>query len=101
MGGFGAGTLATDSNHRTFIVFAETGTVGVVAFIVILGILFLAADTMSGASKSFWFTVLAVWTVGGLHFELGMRSARVAGSACLPRAPPASPSPSKPSRPSS
>lgn len=64
VGGFGAGTLATAANHPTFIMFAETGVVGVIAFIAILGILFLAADEMSGASKSFWFTVLAVWTVG-------------------------------------
>jgi len=64
VGGFGAGTLATAANHPTFIMFAETGVVGVLAFIAIIGILFLAADEMSGASKSFWFTVLAIWTVG-------------------------------------
>jgi hypothetical protein len=65
LGGFGAGTMAGAANHYTSLtMFSETGVVGVACFITLLGILFLAAERMSGATKSFWFTVLAVWTVG-------------------------------------
>jgi hypothetical protein len=70
VGGFGAGALAVTGIHApaghnaALTMFSETGVIGVACFIVLFGALFLAAEKMSGASKSFWFTVLAVWTVG-------------------------------------
>ena len=56
---------STPAADRTpFAVLSETGVVGVLCFVVLLGVLFLAAERMSGISKSFWLTVLGVWTVG-------------------------------------
>jgi hypothetical protein len=34
-----------------------------------LGVLFLSAESMSGVTKSFWLTILGVWTVGGLSLN--------------------------------
>jgi hypothetical protein len=68
IGGYGAGSMAAPASHTlpshqaNFTVFSEIGVVGVACFIAIFGVLFLEAEGMSGATKSFWFTVLAVWT---------------------------------------
>jgi hypothetical protein len=69
-GGFGAGTMTAELtpsgvNRRiAFPMFSETGVVGIACFVALLGGLFLSAERMSGATKSFWFTVLGVWAVG-------------------------------------
>ena len=70
VGGFGAGTLTASADdrlktpHSSFVMFEETGVVGVVTFIAVLGILFLAAEEMNAPAKAFWMTVLAVWSIG-------------------------------------
>jgi hypothetical protein len=65
VGGFGAGALvATPSAKPSFMMFSETGIVGVLCLALLLGLLSLTAERLSGATKSFWFTVLAVWAVG-------------------------------------
>ena len=48
----------------SFTMFSETGVVGVVCAIAMLGVLFLAAERMVGITKSFWLTVLGVWAIG-------------------------------------
>ncbi len=70
IGGFGAGSTPTTGSRTkaphqsSFTMFSETGVMGVACFIAMLGVLFLSAESQSGATKSFWLTVLAVWTVG-------------------------------------
>ncbi len=73
IGGFGAGTQsgpAAAVGHgpggrpTSFTMFAETGVVGVTCFLAILGVLLMAAGRMTGATRSFWFTSLAVWVAG-------------------------------------
>jgi len=66
LGGFGAGVVAatTAPGKNSFTMFAETGIVGVLCFGAILGCLALSAQRLSGATKSFWFTIMGVWTVG-------------------------------------
>jgi hypothetical protein len=79
LGGFGAGSLSAAAGHSAarnpyFTLFAETGVVGFACFIAMLGVLFLAAERMSGTTKSFWFTVLGVYAVGvcGLNWECSL-----------------------------
>lgn len=94
-GGFGAGSTPPASfstSHASFTMFSETGVVGVVCFVAMLGVLILSAERMKGITKSFWFTVLGVWTVGAcsLNWEclppawllFGLLAAH---SACLKR----------------
>jgi hypothetical protein len=77
LGGYGAGSTTNNLGHKagvphtSFTMFAETGVMGVLTFMVLLGVLVLAAEGMSGPTKSFWLTVLGVWTVGvcGLNWD--------------------------------
>jgi len=69
IGGYGAGTRsgAKDPGEgapTAFTMFAETGAIGVLWFIVAFGVLVSAAERMRGIDQSFWFTSLAVWIVG-------------------------------------
>jgi O-antigen ligase len=51
--------------HNSFIsVLVETGVIGMAIFAGMLMMLFRAAAMMSGITRSFWLTLLAVWTVG-------------------------------------
>jgi hypothetical protein len=70
VGGYGAGTMGPAASgtrvrrNTTPTLISETGVVGVGCFFAILGVLVMSAERMSGASKSFWLTVIAVWAVG-------------------------------------
>jgi hypothetical protein len=73
IGGFGAGTqsrpaaaVSHDLGGRptSFTMFAETGVVGIICFLAVLGVLLMATGSMTGTTKSFWLTSLAVWVVG-------------------------------------
>jgi hypothetical protein len=68
LGGLGAGSMAAAHSPTVvktgFTMFAETGFVGVACFMVLIGLLSLAAHRMPDITKSFWFTVLGVWAVG-------------------------------------
>lgn len=57
-----AGTQAALAT--SFTLFSKTGVVGVVCFGGLLGMLLMAVGGMSGITRSFWFTSLAVWFVG-------------------------------------
>jgi O-antigen ligase len=51
--------------HNSFIsVAVETGVIGIVLFGGMLAMLYRSAFLMSGPTRSFWLTQLAVWTVG-------------------------------------
>jgi hypothetical protein len=95
-GGFGAGSMAAAAGHSaataktSFTMLSETGVVGVACFIVLLAVLFLSAERMTGITKSFWCTVLGVWVVGvcSLNWECSQASWLLFGllaahSACL------------------
>ena len=62
LGGLGAGSMAT--SHSSFAMFAETGVVGVACFVAMLGVLLMSAERTPSVTRSFWYTVLAVWAVG-------------------------------------
>lgn len=74
-GGFGAGSMSADTTHApanritATMMISETGLVGVACFAAMLGVLFLSAESLSGVTKSFWLTILGVWTVGGLSLN--------------------------------
>ncbi len=73
VGGFGAGSMSAQNPGavvHAFSIFSETGVVGVAWFITMLGVLFLSAESMSGATKSF-VTVLATWAAGvcGINWD--------------------------------
>jgi O-antigen ligase len=51
--------------HNSFIsVMVETGVIGLALFGSMLAMLYRSAAAMPGMTRSFWFTMLAVWTIG-------------------------------------
>lgn len=53
--------------HNSFIsVLVETGLIGFAIFAAMLGLLYRSAARMRGITRSFWLTLLVVWTVGVL-----------------------------------
>jgi hypothetical protein len=69
LGAFGAATGARLTGAKQFTMFAETGVIGVAWFVVMMSVLFVSAERLSGPTKSFWFTVLAVWAVGACTLD--------------------------------
>jgi hypothetical protein len=69
LGGFGAATAVRLTDAKQFTMFAETGVIGVAWFLVMMSVLFVSAERLSGPTKSFWFTVLAVWAVGACALD--------------------------------
>jgi O-antigen ligase len=51
--------------HNSFIsVLVETGIIGIAIFLFMLSLLVRSALAMPGITRSFWLTLLAVWTIG-------------------------------------
>jgi hypothetical protein len=76
--GYGAGTQATPAaavSYRlggrptVFTVLSETGPLGALCFLVMIGVLIAAAVRMSSVDRSFWLTALAVWGIGAFSLN--------------------------------
>jgi hypothetical protein len=66
VGGLGAGALvdAATPVKSSFTMFAETGVMGILCCVLLLGLFTRTARQLPGIHKSFWITMLAVWSVG-------------------------------------